>query len=457
MWRGPLLRPTLGSFALVFLAAFEALAVTTVMPAVSEDLQGGTLYALAFAGPLAAGVIGMVTAGALADRRGPAAPLVAAVLFFVVGLLVAGLAPTMPVLVVGRLIQGLGAGGTTVALYVLVARVYPPPLHPKIFAAFSAAWVLPALVGPALAGLIEHAAGWRWVFLGVVLLVVPAGLALAPALRDLRRQTIDMPAPETQESTEFPWSRLAWALLGAIGVLALDLSGRLPSRTWIVIGAIVAAAVTVLAVRPLLPRGTLRAARGLPAVVLTRGAISATFFGTEVYLPYLLVSDYGFAAGTAGLALTAAGLAWALTSQLQGRLGERLPDATAVRWGAALVLIGVAGVLATAAAHGWAVLLILAWAASGAGMGLAYARLTVLTLSGSTPGNQGFNSAALSIADSLGSAMALAVTGMLSALLTAGGTAFVPNFVLTTALGVLAVTLSLRVRPGRAATVPARQ
>ncbi len=120
---------TVGSVALVFLAAIQSLAVTTVMPVVSADLDGASLYAVAFAGTLATSVIGMVAVGAWCDRGGVLAPLSVAVALFVAGLVIAGLAPSMEVLVAGRLIQGLGTGGQTVALYVVVARVYPgrPP------------------------------------------------------------------------------------------------------------------------------------------------------------------------------------------------------------------------------------------------------------------------------------------------------------------------------------------
>ena len=134
---------TLGACALVFLAAFESMAVTTIMPLVSRELDGAALYALAFAGPLATGVIGMVAAGNWSDRRGPVGPLHASVALFVLGLLIAGTAESMAALVAGRLVQGLGGGALTVSLYVVVARVYPPVLHAKIFAAFSAAWVIP--------------------------------------------------------------------------------------------------------------------------------------------------------------------------------------------------------------------------------------------------------------------------------------------------------------------------
>ena len=114
------------------------------MPGVSAELGGQSLYALAFAGPLAVSVVGMVLAGNWSDRRGPRGALLAAVLLFAVGLIIAGTAQTMGVLVAGRLIHGFGGGALTVALYVIVARVYPHYLQPRIFAGFAAAWVVPS-------------------------------------------------------------------------------------------------------------------------------------------------------------------------------------------------------------------------------------------------------------------------------------------------------------------------
>ena len=180
---------TLGACALVFLAAFESLAVTTIMPLVSRELDGAGLYALAFAGPLATGVIGMVAAGSWSDRSGPVAPLLASVGMFVLGLLIAGTAGTMPCSCPDGWSRAR-RGALTVALYVVIARVYPPVLHPKIFAAFSAAWVVPSLVGPFAAGIVAQLAGWQWVFLGVVGLVIPALLLTAPALRGLNGRPV---------------------------------------------------------------------------------------------------------------------------------------------------------------------------------------------------------------------------------------------------------------------------
>ena len=117
---------TLGAVALIFLGAIEALAVTTVMPIVSAALNGEALFAVAFAGTLATSVIGMVATGAWSDARGPRGALYVAVPLFIIGLLLSGFAVTMHQFLIGRLVQGLGTGGQTVALYVVVARLYPP-------------------------------------------------------------------------------------------------------------------------------------------------------------------------------------------------------------------------------------------------------------------------------------------------------------------------------------------
>ena len=194
---------TVGSSALVFLAAFESLAVTTIMPLISRDLDGASLYALAFAGPLSTAVIGMVIAGNWSDRTGPILPLYVSAALFAIGLLVAGSAPNMAVFVAGRLVQGLGSGAMTVALYVVVARLYPPALMPRIFASFAAAWIVPSLIGPFIAGLVAELWSWHWVFLGVVGLVIVATAMLTPATRMLRLQPL--------ERTSTPWN------LGRIG------------------------------------------------------------------------------------------------------------------------------------------------------------------------------------------------------------------------------------------------
>src|SRR6202046_4342028 len=101
---------TVGLLLTVTFVASEALAVVTVMPVVARDLGGFRLYGWAFSAFMLGSVVGIVVAGREADRRGPAIPFVAGLMLFGAGLAVAGLAPSMAVLVAGRALQGIGAG-----------------------------------------------------------------------------------------------------------------------------------------------------------------------------------------------------------------------------------------------------------------------------------------------------------------------------------------------------------
>ncbi len=395
----PYTATTIGIFALIAFNAFETMAVTTIMPTVSRDLEGFALYALAFAAPLASSVVGMVAAGAWSDRHGPAGSLVTSLGLFTVGVLVSGLAPSMSVLVAGRVVQGLGTGALIVSLYVVVGVIYPARLQPSVFAAFAAAWVLPSLFGPGVAALVADVLGWRWVFLGIVALVALAGLLVAPVVPGLRRS--DDGRPPT------PRSRLVWAALAAVAVLGVELAG---SRG--VALAAAAAAVVVVALRPLTPRGTLRAGRGLPSVIGTRGLMSAAFFCGQAYIVLVLQDRWGYSPGAAGIALTVVGVVWAGMSQVQARLGERVSSETAMRIGSAVLLAAVIGLWLTVRLDGPGVLAGAAFVAAGAGMGFGFSRTGVAMLAASTGDDRGFNSSALSIADAMGAALALAVCGI---------------------------------------------
>src|ERR1700746_1170638 len=125
---------TVGLVLTVTFVASEALAVVTVMPVVARDLGGLRLYGWVFSGFMLGSVIGIVAAGREADRRGPAVPFVAGVALFGSGLALAGLAPSMGVLVAGRVLQGLGAGAVPSVAYAAIGRLFPGPLQARIVA-----------------------------------------------------------------------------------------------------------------------------------------------------------------------------------------------------------------------------------------------------------------------------------------------------------------------------------
>ncbi|MEV4704073.1 MFS transporter [Actinoplanes sp. NPDC049316] len=433
--RRPYALTTTGAWSLVFLAAFESLAVTTIMPDVTAGLHGRGLYALAFSAALAAGVVGMVTFGAWADRRGPAVPLLSAILTFGAGLALAGTATSMPLFVAGRFLQGLGGGGQTVALYVLIALVYPAELHIKIFGAFATAWVLPSLIGPSLAGFTAAALSWHWVFLGVLILVAVATTLMLPALRGLDRSPTDrVPDPAADAR------RAAEATVVALGVIVLSSLAEIDAAWLLAPATVVVAAV---ALRNLVPAGTYRIARGLPAAVALCAVAGGVFAGTEVYLPLLLHDRYGVPTWLSGITLTAGAVAWALASAVQARLGDRITPASAIRAGTILLAAGAATELMTAALHLHPAAAAGGWFLAGGGMGTLYPRISALVLATSRPGEEGFNTAAKSITDAVGGSASLAAAGALFTVLP-----FVAPFAFTTALGVMAILV------GRRAVVP---
>ncbi|MEV7633366.1 MFS transporter [Microbacterium sp. NPDC089318] len=464
IWDRTRLGITLGSVVLIFLAAIEALAVTTVMPVVSADLHGEALYAVAFSGTLATSVIGMVAAGSWSDRAGPRAALYTSVALFLAGLIVSGAAPDMYTFLAGRLIQGLGAGGQTVALYVVVARVYPPHLHGRIFAAYAAAWVVPSMIGPFLAGLVTELLHWRWAFLGVAVLTAAAFVLVVQRLSGVRLEADaggDRDAEDAAQDTGAAHdadagsaspgafaTRMVLAVVVAACAVGVGFTVELPLGSGGPL-AVVGILVIAVALLPLLPRRTLRAAPGLPSVVLTRGLIAGAFFAAEAYIPKLLMDDHHFSPSIAGLALTLAALGWSSASAAQGRYGDRLGSRRIMLIAFVLLMLALLGILCVVLLWPLPWIVVIGWGIAGAGMGLLYPRLTVLTLAYSTTRDEGFNSSALSISDATGSALAVAVAGLGFVALPLLGTGYATVYLFAAVLSVVALLPGLRMGDAR--------
>ncbi|WP_067450307.1 MFS transporter [Actinomadura macra] len=423
---------TLGIVLLVTLLAFENMAVGTVMPAIARGLDGLSLYAWGFSATLITSLLSTVVAGGWVDRSGPARPFLIGVVTFVAGLAIAGAAPSMGLFVLGRAVQGLGTGVPMVALYVLVARAYPEDLRSRVFAALSAAWVLPSLIGPAAGGVLAEHVGWRWVFLGLIPLVIPPTLLLLPVLRRL-----STPAGTAAPARSRHLAAVAVAAGAGILLFGLDGAG------WAALPLVIAGLAGLgFGLPRLLPPGTLRMRRGLPSVVLVRGLLSGAFFGTDVFIPLALTSLHKFTPTQAGVVLTVGSLGWSAASQIQGR--SKRPREFFALLGAVLIAAGIVTATIALQLSGWAAAP--AWIIGGAGMGFAIGSLSVLTLDMSAEDEQGVNSSALQISDTLGSSL---VVGLAGALVTGFGearlgTGLAVAGALFTAIAVLGVVAALR-------------
>ncbi len=435
--------PTVAILTLVSLIAFEALAVSTAMPVAATALGGVSSYGLAFASYFATALIGVVVAGGWTDARGPRAPVLAALGLFGAGLLVAGTATAFPVLLAGRAVSGLGGGLLGVSIYVVIADVYPQELQPRVFGALSAAWVLPGIIGPAVAGWVTTHLSWRAVFLGVLpfaALLVPV---LLPRLRSVR--------PGEGGRHRILDARFARGVLLAAGALGLQL-GVDAGRPWAWVLVPVGAALVIVALPGLVPPGALRLRRGLPSLVAVRALFTGTFAGTEAFVPLMLVAHRGITPALAGVVLTSGTIGWSMGSFLQGSRRMRLERTTLLSLAGAVLGLGVLGLALTPLGSVPAWVVPLAWILAAAGMGTGMSSMNVLTLRLSPAGEEGRSSSALQLGDALGSLLGIGLAGALFSAAHAEATQAGPYVLVWGVLGVAGLTAALvarRVKPAR--------
>ena len=299
---------TVGLVFTITLVGFEGLAIATILKVIEDDLHDIGLLGWVFSAFFLGSLFGVVAAGRDADRNGPARPFLTGLALFAAGLVAGGLAPNMLVLVAARSVQGVGAGAIPAVAYVAIGRAYPPELQPRMFAVLSTAWVLPGLIGPAVSGAVAVAFGWRWVFLGLLPLVV---LAAAMTVRPLR----ELGAPGGDE----PVDRRIRALTLVVGA-GLVLAGA-SSHSVLIAPALVVAGLLIgaRAFLRLVPPGTVRLARGLPAAIALRGLATFAFFGADAYVAFTVTSVRHASIALGGIALTAATLTWTAGSWVQER------------------------------------------------------------------------------------------------------------------------------------------
>ena len=414
-WAPEYRRLSIGIVALVSVFGFEGIAIGAVMPVAAADLDAISNYAVAFTSFTMASLLGMTFAGLWANKIGLARVIIFAVAALAFGSMVAGFAPNLAVLTVGRSIQGFAMGIDLVTMYVVIGRMYPEALRAKALGMLAAAWVVPGLVGPGIAGLLVEVSSWRMTFWIVPLLLIGPIVLLIPELKKLPF----VPSPVRTDARIQITS-----VLIAIGALSVFQAGASHVGRWntelVAAIFVVSLGVTAWSTKALMPAGYLRMAAGIPAVVGMRGVLAGAFFAAEIYVPLALQEIRGTSVALSGGVLTAATITWFAGSWLQGSHKLNYSREQILFAGVLLVSVGIA--LTPVAVFGPTSIVIAAlaasvvWGIAALGMGMCFPTLGVLMLDKSPDEEHARHSASLQMSDSFGVIIATAIAGSVLAL-----------------------------------------
>ena len=414
-WAPEYRRLSIGIVALVSVFGFEGIAIGAVMPVAAADLNAISNYAVAFTSFTMASLLGMTFAGLWANKIGLARVVVFAVAALALGSMIAGFAPNLAVLTVGRSIQGFAMGIDLVTMYVVIGRMYPEALRAKALGMLAAAWVVPGLIGPGLAGLLVEISSWRMTFWIVPLLLIGPIMLLIPELKRLPF----VPSPvRTDAKIQIT------SVLVAIGALAVFQAGASHVGRWntalvvaIFIGSL---GVTAWSTKALMPRGFLRMAPGIPAIVGMRGVVAGAFFAAEIYVPLALQEIRGTSVALSGGVLTAATITWFAGSWLQGSHKLKYSRQQVLFAGVLLTCLGIAltpvAVFIPSSIMVAALVASVVWGIAAFGMGMCFPTLGVLMLDQSPDEEHARHSASLQMSDSFGVIIATALAGSVLAL-----------------------------------------
>jgi EmrB/QacA subfamily drug resistance transporter len=347
---------TVGGLLLVLLlAALDSTIVATAMPRIAAELRGFNRYSWVTVAYLLSSTVGVPVVGKLADQYGRRPFLVGGALIFLAGSLLCALAGSLEQLVAFRLVQGVGGGTLTAAVFAAVPRLFSPAARARLIGLFTGTYGLASIIGPLLGGLITDLSGWRgvfWINLPIGLVALGVLLAAYPA----------EPPRGARRSVDYAG---ATALIGAMTPLLLalllgghDLPWRSPSMAGLLAAGASLMAVFVLIERrapePIVPLRAL-ATRTLGVPVLGSALMAAGLLATLLFTPLFIQGVSGQTATQSGGVLVPMTTAWVLASVVAGQLIARVGQARP------------AGVIGMAVAAGGL------WLMAGMGPGTEYA------------------------------------------------------------------------------------
>ncbi|WP_421759193.1 MFS transporter [Devosia sp.] len=396
----------------VALQAIEFFIGSTILPSVVADIGGLELFAWNATVFVVASIFASIFAALRPFGIGPRGAYVAAATGFALGSLICGIAPNMEIMLVGRTVQGFGAGLTAAMSYTMIRIVFPERLWGHAFALISGVWGIATLIGPAIGGIFAAFDAWRWAFLGIVPLAALLGVL---AVRVIPKSS-DERAPQG-----FPLFQIL-LLVGAVFAVSvasiLTESAILPALlVGLAVLAVIALGVIDRHREPrLFPRGTFTISSGLSALYATMVLINVAI-ACDMFVPLFLQRLHGQSPLVAGYMIALVALGWSASSMVvSGWSASRAR--LALICGPALQFLSIAGLaifmgqdnssgtFAPLVPVGIALVLL------GAGIGIAWPHISTRLLQAAPEGERDLTSASISMVQQFAGGFGAAFAGV---------------------------------------------
>lgn len=425
----------------VALLAFNAFLASISLPTAVQELGGVALISWALTLFLVFAIVGGSGAALLKQRLGARTALLASSGVFLLGTVIAATATSMPQVLVGRALQGLGEGVVSAICFALIPELFPSRLVPKVFGLQAMIWAIAAFGGPAAAGLLTEMVSWRAAFLvNVPLVLLFASMVI-----------IKVPAhsPEDRVVARFPGLRL-FAIGAAIMLVALaGLAAPLPAAGLLIVAAVMLVATVWMdgrAEERLMPRDAFRlvsvVGTGLWVVLL----INVAGAGSAVYLVLVVQEMWGYKPASAGALAAVLAVAWSASAIVVANVRSKETRKTLIRLGPGMIGLGLVLVLAGLQIDQVGVVII-GQLIIGSGFGLHNGYLNLTVMEAASDDERDRASGLIPTTQSAGNAIGAALAGVaansggMAAAATAGAVklAVVPVYLLGVATAALAL------------------